>query len=262
LQGKVTGFLKRLKDAGAGFYLASVCCLSLLLFVFILNLFSDALVIGFNSNYIDETRGITVKALTLYAVQYGETDSDKGTAFLTAETVKSKGGAGYIVFDKGYHVLASCYESKKDAESVVSRLKKDKIRCSVYIISVNEFKVKLVNGTAEQTAFVNSLNFFFSVYKSLYALSVELDSALASQPTVKANIYELKKSAEALLSGLERESGREILFVTIKARYIAMINILNALSDLNVNSGSLSGDIKYAYLEIILGYDKMINEIN
>lgn len=66
---------------------------------------------------------VTIAARDYYFVQFGVFSNEKN-ANTCAETIISKGGAGYIKNDDGkYHVFAMCYTDGNDAQTVVTNLK-------------------------------------------------------------------------------------------------------------------------------------------
>ncbi|MFQ6724079.1 MAG: SPOR domain-containing protein [Clostridia bacterium] len=142
----------------SGIFGVSVLICGLLLAISLCNLFSYA----FFSNGIDFVSGKSRNTDNFYAVELNSFDNyDQAYDFATS--IQTKGGAGYITYNKKYKVLSSLYLTYDDAKSVADNAKGEYVNACVYEIALPEICVP-DNITAEQQKVITTS---FAVIKSV-----------------------------------------------------------------------------------------------
>lgn len=103
-------------------------------------------------------RTYRVKAETRYFLVTGSYDVT-GDARLAAAVVKEKGGAGYLINDGKFRVIAAVYRDKKSAESVAAKQKSDN---EVYPVTIKE------TSLGENAEIAKRLSVALNVYDSVF----------------------------------------------------------------------------------------------
>lgn len=117
-----------------------------------------------------------VKARTLYFVTMGDSETEND-AYALANDCSKKGGAGYVVKENVFKVVAGVYTKKTDADSVVDRLKADIPAAGAAARTI--VKIKLKKG---DDALVDALHFCaYTAVDSLYDCVSALDKKQISQ---------------------------------------------------------------------------------
>lgn len=108
-----------------------------------------------------QTAGRTyrVKAETRYFLVTGSYDVT-GDARLAAAVVKEKGGAGYLINDGKFRVIAAVYRDKKSAESVAAKQKDD---IEIYPVTIKETTL------GENAEIAKKLSVALNVYDSVFS---------------------------------------------------------------------------------------------
>ncbi|MBQ2661469.1 MAG: SPOR domain-containing protein [Clostridia bacterium] len=122
----------------------------------------DAIKVSLSSNKNSVTSDITLPGTTLYTLQMGIYSSQEN-ASKKAETLKTQGGAGYVLQDGDkFRVLSAGYTSNDDAKTVKDRLMADGIDCALFTLSAEEYTFK-ISTDKENTS---SLSLAFSAFKT------------------------------------------------------------------------------------------------
>lgn len=228
---------------------AAVIALSIIIY-FLLNSFGG-----------DSGTALTVNGSEYFAVNMG-TYADESSAKIQAEKVRARGAAGYIVSDNNYKILASCYTTKRDAESVIDSLKKGLVSASLFVVSVPKVHIQNISEGAKDTL-TEALSYYQKIYADLYAITVGID-------TGALNAEGIYGALEALISGVSGVSGRldnlsdsdsGARLAHIKALYVSVLNLLSAVN-LYENYFDISVNLRYNYLRILYMFIELYKEIN
>lgn len=196
---------------------------------------------------------------TFYAVAVGGYD-DMTLARSTAELVKSRGGAGYVVRSNedgkdNIEIVFAIYKDKTSAESVLNTIE-DR---SVYLkeTTVKEPSYSWCEGDVK-TAVLNAMEYFDIAFDVMYSTSNSLNDNLVTVEDAKTKIKVLHTQIEDIKSvfyqnmqGIDKSQITEIK--------LALITTL-ALLD-NVEYGSTSkcaSSIRYALVQLVYCYKALV----
>ncbi len=178
-----------------------------------------------------------------YCVQMGMY-ADRATAEYYANSVTARGGAGFILFDKSYRIIASIYGELSHAESVINRLTNSGTICSLYVITIPSYlDLSLSISDRESLATISALTDY--AYTALYELSNEIDLETVTPSELNGKLSELKNTVDEhqkLLDGIQTSQNLEI-----SAHVSTISEILNDLP-----LSPKSSDLRYAYTAILI----------
>ena len=104
------------------------------------------------------------------------------------------GGAGYVYFENVYHVLASFYPTKKQAESVVKNIKDEYENASVYKIDINKFYKNKALNEAQNNVIKDVVSSTSNFISKFYDLIIELDTDQISHNNFNLEVKRLTDS--------------------------------------------------------------------
>ncbi|MCL2176934.1 MAG: hypothetical protein FWB72_03155 [Firmicutes bacterium] len=265
--GRVRAFVVKHQQLGRMFLLA-LSLLTLFLSYSAFNLFLNARDFGFNRQFIDTTKTLTVQGFSIYGVQVGREVDTLERAKLDAGSVRARGGAGFVINSgslsvgggggserRGFRVIASAYVRRADAQSVVNGLATENIQANVVTISVPNIKVRQAELTHQTQLdiqpFKNILDLFKQIYNVLYTLSVGLDTSQILVADAQIQIAGLLNEANAALPKLEQTEISQILLQIISKHFNNVTTGLSALVNLHTSKTNFSANVKYTYLSSI-----------
>lgn len=199
-----------------------------------------------------------IKQNRYYAVQLGSYSSES-QALAASQTIRQMGGAGYIVMDGSYRIIAAVYPEEEQAQSVMANAKQ--FSPEQYVIAIPEIALNFSDKKVKEIV-QKCLSQFDAIYKRLYEHSIKLDKGQTTEAAVLLDIRQAYDEINSLLSQYE-ELTKDITRVEHIYIKTGLKNILSALKPLlNANpNGNLSSDIKYAYTKILLDYKDLASQI-
>ena len=217
-----------------------------LIIVLIIFLFSFSFSSGIFEN-------ITAPERVYYALEVSKF-SDKNSAAVYADSLMLKGGAGFIVNDRGYRVLACLYLEKSKCENVISSLKESGMSASVYAIKANKLSVKKPKDENQAKALENGLNCFDNTIKSLYNLFISLDLNAIDHDGCRLRISALKNTINESVESLDNiTESAKLKIINLKAELKLAETLLFKLSNFD-NFSNVTAQIKYALIEVAVIY--------
>lgn len=195
---------------------------------------------------------IKISSFNIYAIEIGAF-SDYSQAQNLANSVKNKGGAGYILQSGDYHVFLSMYESLADAEQVKSNLEKQGLTVKIYNINMPTIDIKY---RGEERLLTNALKEFKDVYRKIYELSISYDSNEISKIKVLANlegyIEEIKDICDDLEEEIDYKATAEL--ISVKTSLEKAISSIKDIVKKNSDGLTFNSAIKQGYFEIMFEY--------
>lgn len=210
------------------------------------------------------TEQLDIAPFNLYTIQLGAFSS-KENAEMAARELRAKGGAGYILNDKYFRLLAMGYVSEGDAQKVKQQLQKEGIESQIYLISAPGVKLE-ITAVADK---VNSIKSAFSIWidkvKALEDVVKKLDTSAISvedaKKALKATVEEFNSTLEQLKTYLVTQESNPIL-TGLQNLYQNCIESLNGILAENVvDRVATSSKIKYTYIDMVYRYKQYIDNI-
>lgn len=233
------------------FFVVVIFLLCFALCISFAELFSSLLTIGdfaFLPSSSAKSSGYEVFALSINKA------TTQQQAELICTQVTQENGAGYIYLasDNIYYVLASAYENKADAEKVLQQ-NPNQTHAEIVTISVPEISISLTLSGKEKVAFNNALSIFKTCFKTLYDLSVSLDTEVKSETDCKLLISDLKAQVSKVQSDFDTyfNSRLDQNSVAIKLKITSLSSLLQSLIENQATDIPFSSTLKYSYIKII-----------
>jgi hypothetical protein len=229
-----------------------ICALIMAAFVCAYIMFSSVASDGLSSVNISEKR--------YYAVCLGVYD-DEPAAEANAARVRGRGAAGFVARENNYKVLSSAYAVKKDAQSVVDRLKANGVDAALFAIIIPKCRIKNVAAKSKD-AVVRLLETYGQLYDELYALSVALDEELVGDGAY-GSLRAIADRLNGIIAELDQmsESDGGLYIIYIKAQYVSVLNMVEAIN-LAESYFEISVSIKYTYLKMLYEFIDLYLELN
>lgn len=198
-----------------------------------------------------KNRSSTLAEVRYYAICMG-VYSDYDTALIQAANVRARGGAGYVLEDKGYRVLSAVYPVREDCESVVSKLKPTEERAECYTLRL---KSVVLPKEANEKAAHECCDLYLATVRALYRESVALDTYTRDETACKLLLKGLLPASRyAHLEG-------DLVSVKFKAEFTALTNQLNQLALTSVSRYELSAELRYLQLQMLTDFDRLRKSI-
>ena len=226
--------------------------------VLILGIFTFVLCMMFIFLIIDGGKkskkyNVNLNTESYYAVCIGTYDT-LSKASKEADNIIIRGGAGYIVENKGYNVLTSIYTNMADAQSVVEKLSNSQISSTVYKIKIPTINI---SGSFDYSDYLNGLLDIIDLLCDLY-YKIDGESLMLFSATNE--IDKLIKKLDMLLSLFGKNSENNMKDIRIKAEFKVVNNYLSSLT-LCETADTLSLKIKQVQFKVLYGILNLLEEI-
>ena len=213
-----------------------------MLFVFILILLSTAIFLW------PKNLGYT----EFYFVKLDSFSTYKEASSLALQ-VQEKGASGYIYFDGKYNVLASTYQTKKQAESVAKNLVQDYKNTDIFTLSTfKEINISSLSK-AEKNAVLSFQSSSLNSINSATNLVIQFDKDEISFEVLKIQFKQLFEKVESDYNSFISLTKSDFKKNLSKEYSTNIVNSLNILSTIS-NENNLSSKLKYELTNIIVNY--------
>lgn len=252
------------KKSKGGKIFAIICIgISFALCVTVADLFSSVITAG-NFSGLFATSG-KISGYKLYAISMFESTIE-ASAKESADSLKAQNGAGYLWLDDGsYHVLVSAYEKQNDAELVRQNLENSGHSPSILEIPLPEISITSNFSAQEKNAISGALEIFKTTYKSLYDISVSLDTSVKDETECKLALADIENVVNKIKTNFESAFGSKFTngLLQIKLKIQEVTSLVKELSEYtSTTKVPFSSKIKYNYIEIINLNKKLCKELN
>ena len=132
------------------------------------------------------------KFLEFYFIETGKFQTYQQALNHSQEMIFN-GGAGYIYFDKNYHVLVSFYSNYDDAESVLKKIKNDYPSATIFTIKSKHFFKQKNLTNAQNKSIENFANTSKELVLKLDLLSAKFFTKTISFGELKTHIKNMQK---------------------------------------------------------------------
>ncbi len=213
---------------------------------------------GYQSGYICLPR------LDLYAVQFCAFDKP-AQATAASDALRKKGGAGYVVDDSSFRVLASCYTTLSQAQSVAEKQTDENYSPEVYFISSGSVSFAV---SCEETAFEtikNACLFYPQLVKQMVTETVSSEKQDITQSALNVTYATRSNQLRQIISELEAlpsDATSPLIsqLLTLYRNALLMIEKINAKNF--EYSVDFFADIRYNYIEMAFAYCKAVENLS
>ncbi|PKK96089.1 MAG: hypothetical protein CVV59_00335 [Tenericutes bacterium HGW-Tenericutes-4] len=241
-------------------FLISITLIALFILVFFANIFAGLITPGrINLNRGDRY----LQERNVYAVELANFDNI-GQANEASLTYKQQLAAGYVINDKGtYRVLASLYQSRVNAESVIQNLKESEVDASLFNIKLPVLYMDLNLAAEQKESLKKSLELWYDTYVNIYNISLALDKSEKTIAQCEIELLNLKTACEIKINDFyEKVSEPKNTQVIYTKIYLNMLqDRLSELIGTDTTSTLYSSKLKEGYFRIIYDYLGLLTEL-
>jgi hypothetical protein len=210
------------------------------------------------------TEQLDIAPFNLYAIQLGAF-TNKENAETAAGELQAKGGAGYILNDKYFRLLAMGYASETDAQKVKQQLEKEGIESQIYPILVPGVNMEITASADKVSSVKSAFSMWIDKTKALEDMVKNLDTSAISvedaKKGIEATIGAFNSTLEQLKAYSATQESNHIL-AGLQELYQKGIESLNGIFAGNVlDRVATSSKIKYTYIDMVYRYKQYIDSI-
>ncbi len=242
--------MKRTKNrsTGGAFLSFVVIIVGIGLCVMLAMLFSNFITVGsfsFLNNNEMKKNGYAIYAVSVYQ------STNFAGAGTSASSFQDKGGAGYIYFDNGiFHVLASGYKEKSDADKVIEKLISQGMNAKLLTITVSTTTISGTFSQSEQSALNNALMCFSNCFDSLYDMAIALDTNVSKENEIRNQLSSLLSSTKEIKTKFDKAFSSRLTEKLLEIS-LSIGDVVDYIDDVSSSSEGLSSKIKYCYFQIV-----------
>jgi len=210
------------------------------------------------------TDSLKANALNMYAIQIGAFTDEKNAKVLASE-LKDRGGAGYILKDDFYRVLAVGFQSEDDARKVKNELDSSGLEAHIYKLSTAGADMRITATEEYVEKISNAYSLWEEEYLSLEEIIIQLDSDVLS-PIAAYDIIKTKKNRMAdikqeLIEISGNQNNNFILSELISLYEKSCASLDKILSNEMSDKVAISSEIKYTNIEMFILYRDYMKQI-
>lgn len=212
--------------------------------------FSNVLI---NTGLFSNTNSLQLEKQTFYAISMNESENENDLQS-NKTLLQSQNGAGFIFKQNStFHLIASIYENKADAELVKNNLVSQNTSCDILTISIPATQIDGNFSNDEKVVLSQCLKSKTEIFKQLYDVAISLDTQVLDKTKAKLQCNQIFSSLISTKTNLQtmfKNKNLENLQNELK-------NIENNLSNLisenyeNENQ-TYSSLVKQTYCKILL----------
>ncbi len=212
------------------------------------------------------TESVQLSDLSMYMVQMNAY-SEQDDAEASAQSIKERGGAGYIIQDEYYRVFAAAYNTEDQAQSVCEQLiEQDEKNAKVYPVSSGTVVFK-ITATREQIDTVSeAFAYFPEMCGELAEQTINFDKGALSTSQYKTLAANIANNLEDLADSINRIIAGTSENEVLKSYSQLLDNAREMLEKISIeNSDSalaFSSEIKYNYIELAHMYIQYVASVN
>lgn len=210
------------------------------------------------------TEQLDIAPFNLYAIQLGAF-TNKENAEAAAKELQAKGGAGYILNDKYFRLLAMGYASEADAQKVKQQLQKEGIESQIYSISVPGVNLEITASAGKVNSIKSAFSMWIDKVRTLEDMVKNLDTSAISMEDARKDIEAIVDAFNSTLEQLKAYSATQEsnhILVGLQELYQKSIESLNEIFAVNVvDRVATSSKIKYTYIDTVYMYKQYIDSI-
>ena len=208
------------------------------------------------------TESVQLSDLSMYMVQM-DAFSEKDDAEASAQSVKERGGAGYVIQDEYYRVFAAAYNTQEQAQSVCEQLiKQDEKEAKVYPVSSGSVVFK-ITATRDQIDTVSeAFAYFPEICGELAEKTIDFDKGMLSTSQYKTFAAGIADKMEDLADSVNRIIAGTSENTVLKSYSQLLEEAREKLENISVKNTdsalAFSSEIKYNYIELAHMYIKYV----
>ena len=195
---------------------------------------------------------------TVYAITVGGF-SDMTLARATAEVIRQRGGAGYVIEGESIELIYAAYPDRESANGVLIAL--DESSAYIKEIEIADSKLKWADSDIKP-AVKNALGYYDKAFETLYATANALNDNSISTDDARTQIRVLQVQIEDIKS-VFYQSAADYDSEQITEIKLALITALALLENVKTESSvaSFTSSVRYALVQLVLCRQALMNRI-
>ncbi len=215
-------------------------------------------------NSVKVTDTIQAVPLKMRAIQMGAFTEEQNAKDFGLE-LQGRGGAGYVIHDTHYRVMAMGFVSEEDAKTVRAQLKEDGIESALYEISAPGANMQITATEANVTAIKGAYAVWEESFVAMETIIRDLDSEKVTSTDAHRSVSETLSSFNQVrdeLSVLSANQENNIILSGLLSLYEKGSRALSLVTLENPsNRIAISAKIKYTYIDMIMQYKQYMEQI-
>lgn len=218
---------------------------------FVANAFSN--ILAFSTVSLYKAKSATAKSFNVFMINVNNFETEQDAKKFASE-IKLSGGAGYVIYDLGYNVIASAYLSSTDAQSVLEKVKLTYDTATVKLVEINRCELENIVDDEQESCVQNALDIFKNTYKNLYDLAVKLDTSQVTSAEAKVELTTLLEGASDISASFRNYSSKitDTSYSLAQAKINQVVGLLNDLVESSLTSTRLSSLLKDAQISALM----------
>ena len=210
------------------------------------------------------TEAIKANALTLHTIQMGAfTDLNNAESY--AQDLRAQGGAGYILKDDFYRVLAVAFKTEEDARKVKTELAGNNLESHIYKLATAGAEMNITATEENVSTIRSSYEIWEKNFWSLEQLLIDLDSSKITTSEAYDRVSLMKADMEEREETLRKKNSSQnnnIILSGLVTLYEKGNGSLDKiLSQNSYNKVAISAEIKYTYIDMLTQYKDYMDQI-
>lgn len=189
--------------------------------------------------------------------------TDMNSAKVYSQELRLMGGAGYVVHDELYRVMAEVFKDKSDADKVVTRLNTSGYMARVYEIVFKEIDYSVLPSSVRNIS-KKVMKYVSDVNVKLYDVGVALAGNKIDKNKAISDLKTLRASASATLLDYESNCDNKAEDEYVKKIRLQLGMVLAGLENLCNSKDAVVGllsDIRYTNIMMINTHRALCNDI-
>ena len=212
--------------------------------------FSNILI---SSGLFSNTSLVSTEKQTFYAISMCSGETEESLTSMKEE-LQSKNGAGFVYqTNDTFHLVASIYENKADAELVKNNLNSQNIASEVLSIEIPASVLEGNFSSVEKTALLDCLKAKVQTFRKLYDIAISIDTNVVDDTKAKLecnNIYSSFLTTKTNYETVFKNKNLENISESLKTIETHLSNLINEKYDCSIQN--FSSLIKLTYCKILI----------
>ncbi len=210
------------------------------------------------------TDQLKIEPFNFYTIQM-EAFTSQDNAQVAAKALQSRGGAGYMVEDKYFRVLAMGFILESDAQEVKDQLKDDGVESLIYSISCPGANMEITASPEKIDGIKSAFSLWMDKLQILEDVIVKLDTSSITEEDAYNELKSIKGELDSNLEQLKGYSATQesnYILDGLQGLYQKGIDDLDNILNENISSRvAISSKIKYTYIDMVVQYKKYMDQI-
>ncbi len=183
-------------------------------------------------------------------------------AAISAHSVKETGGAGYLINDGQFRVVAAVYKSESDAKSVAA---KQTLEAEIYKLAVPGMKISAFGDKETDKTVKKAFSYYETVYDAVNTALIDFEKGQSTESALLHTLNDIRQGISEERFALEKVLAQSSSY-EVNALSDCLASAADTLDNAVLGYGDsiilLSARVRYALCEIVYGRYALGIELN